>query len=94
MLNNIVLICGQYEGFDERIRNLADEEVSIGDFVLNGGELPAMIVISGVVRLLPGTVGTAESLVDESHNDFFSFSVKKLVVWMDLAIFWVVRKKI
>ena len=67
--DQLVLICGHYEGFDERIRGLADEEVSVGDFVLTGGELPAMTVINGVVRLLPGTVGTAESLQDESHSD-------------------------
>ena len=67
--DQLVLICGHYEGFDERIRSLADEEVSVGDFVLTGGELPAMTVINGVVRLLPGTVGTAESLQDESHSD-------------------------
>ncbi|MFM7265624.1 MAG: tRNA (guanosine(37)-N1)-methyltransferase TrmD [Cyanobium sp.] len=65
----LVLLCGHYEGFDERIRCLADEEVSIGDFVLTGGELPAMVVINGVVRLLPGTVGTAASLEEESHSD-------------------------
>jgi len=63
-----VLICGHYEGFDERIRGLADEEVSIGDFVLTGGELPAMVIINGVVRQLPGTVGTAACLEDESHS--------------------------
>lgn len=67
--DQLVLLCGHYEGFDERIRSLADEEVSLGDFVLTGGELPAMTVINGVVRLLPGTVGTAASLVDESHSD-------------------------
>ena len=50
----LVFICGHYEGFDERIRSLADEEVSIGDFVLTGGELPAATIINGVVRLLPG----------------------------------------
>ncbi|MBM5801370.1 MAG: tRNA (guanosine(37)-N1)-methyltransferase TrmD [Cyanobacteria bacterium K_DeepCast_35m_m2_023] len=64
----LVLLCGHYEGFDERIRTLADEQVSIGDFVLTGGELPAAVVINGVVRLLPGTVGTAASLDDESHS--------------------------
>lgn len=64
----LVLLCGHYEGFDERIRGLADEEVSIGDFVLTGGELPAMTVINGVVRLLPGTLGAAASLDDESHT--------------------------
>ncbi|MEI6830559.1 MAG: tRNA (guanosine(37)-N1)-methyltransferase TrmD [Synechococcaceae cyanobacterium ELA445] len=66
--DQLVLLCGHYEGFDERIRTLADEEVSIGDFVLTGGELPAMVVINGVVRLLPGTVGTAASLEQESHS--------------------------
>ncbi|MGC6481967.1 MAG: tRNA (guanosine(37)-N1)-methyltransferase TrmD [Synechococcus sp.] len=68
--DQLVLLCGHYEGFDERIRPLADEEVSLGDFVLTGGELPAMTIINGVVRLLPGTVGTAASLVDESHSDW------------------------
>ena len=67
--NQLVMLCGHYEGFDERIRPLADEEVSLGDFVLTGGELPAMTIINGVVRLLPGTVGTAASLVEESHSD-------------------------
>ena len=66
--DQLVLLCGHYEGFDERIRSLADEEVSVGDFVLTGGELPAMTVINGVVRVLPGTVGTAESLQEESHS--------------------------
>ena len=64
--DQLVFLCGHYEGFDERIRGLADEEVSMGDFVLTGGELPAMTVINGVVRLLPGTVGTADSLVEKA----------------------------
>jgi tRNA (guanine-N1)-methyltransferase len=66
--DQLVFLCGHYEGFDERIRPLADEEVSIGDFVLTGGELPAATIINGVVRLLPGTVGTAASLDEESHS--------------------------
>jgi tRNA (guanine-N1)-methyltransferase len=66
--DQLVFLCGHYEGFDERIRALADEEVSIGDFVLTGGELPAMTIINGVVRLLPGTVGTEACLEDESHS--------------------------
>jgi tRNA (guanine-N1)-methyltransferase len=66
--DQLVLLCGHYEGFDERIRGLADEEVSIGDFVLTGGELPAMVIINGVVRLLPGTVGSADCLEAESHS--------------------------
>ena len=64
----LILICGHYEGFDERIRSLADEEVSIGDFVLTGGELAAMVVINGVVRLLPGTLGSPSCLEEESHT--------------------------
>ena len=67
--HQLVLICGHYEGFDERIRTLADEEVSLGDFVLTGGELPAMVIINGVVRQLPGTLGTAACLDDESHTN-------------------------
>ena len=67
-LDQIIIICGQYEGFDERVRCLADEEISIGDFVLSGGELPAMTIINGITRLLPGTLGDPDSLSNESHN--------------------------
>ena len=67
-LDQIIIICGQYEGFDERIRCLADEEISIGDYVLSGGEIPAMAIINGLTRLLPGTLGDPDSLIDESHN--------------------------
>jgi len=67
-LDQLIIICGQYEGFDERVRYLADEEISIGDFVLSGGEIPAMSIINGLTRLIPGTLGDPASLVDESHN--------------------------
>ena len=67
-LDQIIIICGQYEGFDERVRYLADEEISIGDYVLSGGEIPAMTIINGLTRLLPGTLGDADSLSYESHN--------------------------
>ncbi len=67
--DQLIFICGHYEGFDERIRTLADEEISMGDFVLTSGELPAMAVINGVIRLLPGTLGSSLSLEDESHNN-------------------------
>ena len=67
-LDQIIIICGQYEGFDERVRTLANEEVSLGDFVLTGGEIPAMSIINGVTRLIPGTIGDPESLIYESHN--------------------------
>ena len=67
--DQIVLICGQYEGFDERVRCIADEEVSLGDFIMTGGEIPAMSIINGVTRLIPGTLGDMNSLVSESHNN-------------------------
>ena len=67
-LDQIIIICGQYEGFDERIRTLANEEVSLGDFVLTGGEIPAITIINGVARLIPGTLGDPDSLINESHN--------------------------
>ena len=67
-LDQLIIICGQYEGFDERVRYLADEEISIGDFVLSGGEIPAMSIINGLTRLIPGTLGDPASLCDESHN--------------------------
>lgn len=65
---HLVLVCGRYEGFDERIRSLVDEEVSLGDFVLTGGEYAALAVIDGVVRLLPGTVGNETSLETDSFE--------------------------
>jgi len=68
-LDHLILIAGHYEGFDERIReNLIDEEISIGNYVLTGGELPAMVVVDSIVRLLPGVLGDKESLVDETHS--------------------------
>ena len=67
-LDQLIIICGQYEGFDERVRYLADEEVSIGDYILSGGEIPALSIINGLTRLLPGTLGDPNSLIDESHN--------------------------
>ena len=70
-LNQLIIICGQYEGFDERVRELADEEISIGDFVLSGGEIPALSIINGLSRLIPGTLGDPDSLKDESHNSSF-----------------------
>ncbi len=62
-------ICGHYEGFDERIRAVADAEISIGDYVLTGGEIPAMVVIDAVCRLLPGVLGEKESPLTDSFYD-------------------------
>lgn len=67
--HNIILICGHYEGFDERIREYVDLEISIGDYVLTGGEIPAMAIIDSVVRLLPGVLGDDTSSHDESHSE-------------------------
>ncbi|WP_017316635.1 tRNA (guanosine(37)-N1)-methyltransferase TrmD [Mastigocladopsis repens] len=65
----LVVICGHYEGVDERVLHLVDREVSLGDFILTGGEIPAMALMNGVVRLLPGTVGKVESLTAESFEE-------------------------
>jgi len=65
----LVLICGHYEGVDERVRALVDEEISIGDYVLTCGEIPALALIDAVVRLVPGVLGDAESLKSESFED-------------------------
>jgi tRNA (guanine37-N1)-methyltransferase len=62
----LLLITGRYEGVDERVRSQADQEISIGDYVLSGGELPAMVVIEAVARLVPGVLGNPESLDEES----------------------------
>ncbi|MFO0678882.1 MAG: tRNA (guanosine(37)-N1)-methyltransferase TrmD [Polyangiaceae bacterium] len=64
----VMLVCGRYEGFDERVRSFVDEEVSLGDFVLTGGELAAMVVIDGTIRLLPGVLGNDDSSREESHS--------------------------
>ena len=66
---NLILICGHYEGFDERIREYVDQEISIGDYVLTGGELAAMVLTDSMVRLLPGVLGDETSSHDESHAD-------------------------
>ena len=67
---HLLLVCGSYEGFDERVREcLADDELSIGDYVLTNGALPAMVIIDAVTRLLPGVLGDDESSVDESFSD-------------------------
>jgi tRNA (guanine37-N1)-methyltransferase len=65
----IMLICGRYEGFDERIRHFVDEELSLGDFVMTGGEIAAMAVIEAAVRLIPGVLGNEDSTREESHGE-------------------------
>lgn len=65
---HLILLCGHYEGFDERIRNIVDMEISIGDYVLTGGEYPAMVVADSIIRLVPGVIEEESHLVD-SFND-------------------------
>jgi tRNA (guanine37-N1)-methyltransferase len=66
----LLLLCGRYEGFDDRIRQLLNPlELSVGDFVCNGGEVPAMVVIDAVIRLIPGVLGDEQSAADESHSE-------------------------
>jgi len=67
-VDHIIILCGHYEGYDERIRHYFDEEISIGDFVLTGGEIAAMAIVDSVVRVIDGTIGKAES----HHNDSFN----------------------
>jgi len=69
-MENLILVCGRYEGVDQRFIELSvDMEISIGDYVLTGGEIPAMVLVDGVIRLIPGVVGKEESLYSESFED-------------------------
>ncbi len=66
---NLIILCGHYEGIDERVREaLVDESISIGDYVLTGGEIPAMVIVDSVTRLIPGVLGKEESLAEESFE--------------------------
>ena len=66
--SHLILLCGHYEGIDERVMDLVDEEISVGDYVLSGGEIPAMIVVDAVTRLIPGALGDDNSARDESFT--------------------------
>lgn len=66
---SLIMVCGRYEGYDERITTLVDQQISIGDFVLTGGELPAMMIIDAVTRLIPGVLGGETSAEIESFTD-------------------------
>lgn len=67
-IDHLILICGHYEGVDERVRKIADEEISIGDYILTGGELPAMVLADTVVRLIPGVLEKSEATKNESFS--------------------------
>jgi tRNA (guanine37-N1)-methyltransferase len=67
-LEHVVLLCGRYEGFDDRVRERVAEELSIGDYVLTGGELPALVILDAVARFVPGVVGDEQSVVEDSFS--------------------------
>lgn len=67
---HLILICGHYEGFDERIRSICDMEISIGDYVLTGGEIPAMVLVDSIVRLIPGVINE-QSHIEDSFNEHY-----------------------
>ncbi|MFA6547663.1 MAG: tRNA (guanosine(37)-N1)-methyltransferase TrmD [Candidatus Magasanikbacteria bacterium] len=92
-LDNLVLICGRYEGFDERVYKFIDERISVGDFVLAGGELPALTIVESTARLIPGVLGNKESLTEETFvegvieypqytrpEDFMGLKVPKILL--------------
>ena len=65
----LIILCGHYEGIDQRVRDeIIDEEISIGDYVLTGGEIPALVLLDGIIRLIPGVLGNSESIVSESFQ--------------------------
>ena len=73
-LSHLVLLCGRYEGFDERVRERVTDEISIGDYVLSGGELPALVILDTVARLVPGVVGDEQSVAEDSfHRGLLDF---------------------
>jgi tRNA (guanine37-N1)-methyltransferase len=86
---HVVLLCGRYEGFDDRVRQRVTDEVSIGDYVLTGGELPALVVMDAVARLVPGVVGDEQSVVEDSFTrgllDFPQFTRPPEIRCADVA---------
>ena len=72
---HLIILCGHYEGFDERIRSICDLEISIGDYVLTGGELPSMVLVDSIVRLLPGVIDSESSLFESFNNGLLDYPV-------------------
>lgn len=72
---HLIIICGHYEGFDERIRTIVDEEISIGDYVLTGGEIPSMVIVDSVVRLLNGVIEEKSHVNDSFNNNLLDYPV-------------------
>lgn len=69
-ISHLILVCSHYEGFDERLREMVDEEISIGDYILTGGEIPTMVLVDSIIRLLPKALGKKESAQKESFQEF------------------------
>jgi tRNA (guanine37-N1)-methyltransferase len=69
-LRHLIIVCGRYEGVDERVRKYVDDEISIGDYIISGGELAAMVLVDAVSRMIPGVLGNSESIDDESFCNF------------------------
>jgi tRNA (guanine37-N1)-methyltransferase len=88
-LSHVVLLCGRYEGVDERVRARVTEEISIGDYVLSGGELPALVILDAVARCVPGVVGDQQSVAEDSFSrgllDFPQYTRPAEVAWPDPA---------
>ncbi len=83
-LDQIIMICGRYEGIDERVMTeIADEEISIGDYVLFGGETPAMVVMEAVTRMIPGSIGKQESIENESFKEAKGLPKKQLTKFIE-----------
>lgn len=84
-VEHLVLLCGRYEGVDERVRERVTEEISIGDYVLSGGELPALVIVDAVARLVPGVVGDEQSVVQDSFSrgllDYPQYTRPANLVW-------------
>lgn len=72
---HVILLCGHYEGFDERIRDMVDMEISIGDFILTGGEIPSMVLVDSIVRLLPGVIEEESHINESFHNHLLDYPV-------------------
>lgn len=87
MKKHLIILCGHYEGFDERIRSLVDEEISIGDYVLTGGELPSMVVADSIIRLIDGVIEKESHINDSFHNHLLDYPVyTKPIVFMGMKV--------
>ncbi len=73
--SHLIIVCGHYEGFDERIRSFVDEEISIGDYVLTGGEIPSMVIVDSITRLIPGVIEEESHIQDSFHNHLLDYPV-------------------